>query len=267
MTTPITTASTARPPVTWRREGPVAVVRMDDPDGRNTFTPALRSSLVDAMAAAAADPASRAVLVEGRAELFCAGGPREELETLSHGRASFDDDDFFQVFAHCPLPVVAAVQGHAIGGGLALALHADMLVLSERSLYWANFMRYGFTPGMATTALLPSRFGELLGTEMLFTGRPYRGAELRSRNAPVNVVAHPDVPATAHQLAIAVAGAPRPSVELLKRRFAASLLATTADAISAEAEMHRTSFRLPEVRERIRHDYGTPAPAPPSPDR
>jgi polyketide biosynthesis enoyl-CoA hydratase PksI len=245
-----------QPVVTLHREGTVAVVTMADRVGRNTFGVGLTGGLVRAVGAAAADPNARVVLVEGLPELFCAGGSREELLGFAGGTGSFATDDFFRAFARCPLPVVAAVQGHALGGGLALALYADLVVLSERSVYAATFMRYGFTPGMGATYLLPARFGRSLGTEMLYTARNYRGAELRDRGVPVPVVAHADVPATARALATAMAVAPRPSLELLKGQLARPLLDRTDAAIADESAMHRVSFVLPEVRARITTAYG-----------
>lgn len=243
--------------VSLRWEGPVAVVTMADEDRRNTFGPELSEGLVSTVDQAVADPRTRVLLVEGMPSLFCAGGSQHELLNFARGRGTFDTDDFFRVFARCPLPVVAAVQGHAIGGGLVLALYADMLVLSERSVYAANFMRYGFTPGMGATHLLPAKFGAVLGTEMLYSGRNYRGAELRDRGAPVRVVKHTDVPVVALELAAAVAQAPRASLELLKKELAAPLIERTDPVIAREVEMHRVSFHLPEVTERITAAYGS----------
>ncbi|MFE5518638.1 polyketide synthase [Streptomyces virginiae] len=237
-------------------QGPVAVIRMADHEGRNTFGPALSRGLVDAVDRAVAEERTRVLVVEGMPELFCAGGSQRELVHFARGDGSFDTDDFFRVLARCPLPVVAAVQGHAIGGGLVLALYADLAVFSERSVYAANFMRYGFTPGMGATHILPARFGHQLGTEMLYTARNHRGAELRERGAPVRVVAHDDVASTAHALAAGIANAPRASLELLKQDLAAPLLAATDAAIEREAAMHRTTFRLPEVMDRIVDGYG-----------
>ncbi len=188
------TAPVAESVVRLSWEGAVAVVTMDDPGGRNTFSSGLTSGLVDSVESAVADPRTRAVLVEGRPELFCAGGTQRELINFAQGNGSFDTDDFFRVFARCPLPVIASVQGHAIGGGLVLALYADFAVFSERSLYAANFMRYGFTPGMGATHLFPTRFGRELGTEMLFSARNYRGAELRERALRYGSCATPTCP-------------------------------------------------------------------------
>ena len=236
-------------------EGPVAVVRMADTGRRNTFSADLAAGLVSRFDQAVAREDTRVVLVEGLPELFCAGGSQTELLNFAEGNGTFDTDDFFRVFAHCPLPVVAAVQGHAIGGGLVLALYADMLVLSERSVYAANFMRYGFTPGMGATHLLPTRFGQVLGQEMLYSAKNYRGAELAARGVSVPVVPHTEVPSVARELAASVARAPRVSLELLKRELSRPLLVASERAIAREVDMHGVSFHLPEVRDRITAAY------------
>lgn len=238
------------------REDTVAVVTLADRANRNTFGPRLCGQLVRAVETAAADSRTRVILVEGMPELFCGGGSRDELLRFARGEGTFDTDDFFRVFARCPVPVVAAVQGHAIGGGLVLALYADLLVLSERSVYTTNFLRYGFTPGMGATHIVPARLGAALGQEMLWTARGYRGAELRRRGVPLPVVGHGEVPGYARELAAEVARAPRGSLELLKRDMADPLIERTTAAIEREVAMHHISFRLPEVHDRIAASYG-----------
>nr|WP_311948086.1 polyketide synthase [Halomonas piscis] len=237
-------------------EGTAAVVGLRDTAGRNTFGPAFCRELVQRMEEAVAERRTRVVLVEGIPELFCAGGSQAELINFAQGNGSFDADDFFRAFARCPLPVVAAAQGHAIGGGLVLALYADLLVLSERSIYTANFMRYGFTPGMGATYLLPAKFGPVLGQEMLYTAWNYRGAQLRDRGVPMPVVHHAEVPRVARELAANTAQAPRASLELLKTHLAQPLIDRTDAAIASEVEMHGVSFQLPEVQHRIAAGYG-----------
>ncbi|GHC74409.1 putative polyketide biosynthesis enoyl-CoA isomerase PksI [Nocardiopsis terrae] len=248
-----------RTPVGLDIDGSVATVQLRDSAGRNSFSPRLCGDLVDAVDRAVATEHVRTLLVTGLPELFCSGGTKEELLRFARGEGRFDTDDFFRVFARCPLPVVAAVRGHAIGGGLVMALYADLVVLSERSVYAANFMRYGFTPGMGATHLLPARLGHELGVEMLYTARNYRGAELRARGVPLRVEPHDRVEPAAEELARSVAQAPRTSLELLKRELAAARMNSTTAAIDSEARMHETAFRLPEVRERILGRYG-PSP-------
>ncbi|WP_054775127.1 polyketide synthase, partial [Methylogaea oryzae] len=151
----------------------VACLQMEDRAGGNTFTQALVCGLVDGLRQAQQDPATRVIVLHGYDSLFCAGGTLEELVDIADGRRSFDEGAFYRLLLDCPLPVIAAMQGHAMGGGLVFGLYADLLVLSRESLYGANFMKYGFTPGMGATDLLPRKLGPLLAAEMLFSARSY----------------------------------------------------------------------------------------------
>src|SRR5262249_27828427 len=83
-----------------------------------------------------------------------------------------------------PVPVIAAMKGHAVGGGLVGGLWCDAFVLAEESLYGANFMALGFTPGMGATAVVPEVFGAELGREMLYGGALKKGRELWPRAVP-----------------------------------------------------------------------------------
>ncbi|MGH1554694.1 enoyl-CoA hydratase-related protein [Streptomyces sp. L7] len=169
-------------PVAVRLEAPLAHVSLRDAAHGNRITPAARTALPAALAEAAADPGTRVIVLSGLPEIFCSGGTREDLTADGEARTPAGWD-FVRAAADCPLPVVAAVQGHAIGGGLLLALYADAVVLSDRSSYAANFLTYGFTPCLGATHVLPAVLGQALGTEMLYTGRPYRGRELLARGA------------------------------------------------------------------------------------
>lgn len=69
------------------------------------------------------------------------------------------------------IPVISAIQGHASGGGMLFGLYADVVLLAEEGVYSATFTKYGFTPGMGATYILPERFGKLLANEMMLTAK------------------------------------------------------------------------------------------------
>jgi polyketide biosynthesis enoyl-CoA hydratase PksI len=241
--------------------GPVAVLRLTDSDGRNALRPRLRVGLELALAAAVDDPAVRVIVATGLDEVFCSGAPRETLLGTDGDLALDDYEPFARAFARCPLPVVAAMGGHAIGGGLVFGLYADVPVLSERSVYAANFLQYAIAPYVGATHVLPLRLGSALAAEMLLTARAYRGAELRQRGAGVLVVHHPQVLPRALSIAQRIAQAPRVALELLKRQTSAQLLADTGLAMEREREPHLASRQQAEVRQRAADGYGPPSPS------
>ena len=245
-------------PVRLSVGGAVARVRICDPVERNRITPRLCAALPAALRDAAAHPATRVVLLGGEPDVFCAGGSQDELLGFHQGRSTLDAEECITAPLNCPVPVVAAIRGHAIGGGLLLGLYADLAVWSERSVYAANFMAYGFTPGVGATALLPARLGAVLGTEMLLTGRSYRGRELRQRGVPYRIVAHDLVESTARELATRTARAPQRSLRLLKGHLRADLRRATDEVLGPELRMQAVTFALPEVATRITDSYPPP---------
>ena len=244
-------------PVRLLLEGPILTLYLEDLARRNTFSRELMEGILWACKTAEEDLRVRVLVVAGLPDLFCAGGSKDELLRFASGAGRFDEDDFFRAFLRTPVPVISAMQGHAIGGGLVFGFYADVVVMADRSIYAANFMRYGFTPGMGATYLLPAKLGSMLGTEMLLSGRNYRGADLARRGATARIVPHGDVMKVALELARDMAQAPRASLTLLKRELAEPVLAASTRAIEHEVKMHETSFRLPEVKAHIAALYAT----------
>ncbi|MEU5254092.1 polyketide synthase [Streptomyces longwoodensis] len=241
-------------PVTAERTGPVALVTMCDPERRNAMTPALVAALGEVLERVTADPAVRVVVAAGLPDVFSSGAAREYLMDQDRGEL----EPFVRAFARCPLPVVAAMRGHALGGGLTQGLYADVPVLSERSVYAANFLTYGLVPEYGTTWLLPARLGHALGAEMLWTARGYRGAELRRRSAPVQVVPHEQVLPRSLEIAERIARAPRRSLELLKGQLATQLLAAGDAAVEVELGPHLEAWNSPDLRRLVADRYGRP---------
>ena len=89
---------------------------------------------------------------------------------IGQGKASFTDFKIFQLPLDCPLPVIAAMQGHGIGAGWTLGMFADLVLLSEESRYVSPYMDYGFTPGAGATYILADKIGQDLARESLLTG-------------------------------------------------------------------------------------------------
>ena len=239
------------------QDGAILTLHIEDSARGNTFNRDLMNGILAACKKAEEDVSVKVLVVAGLPHLFCAGGSKEELTRFANGDGRFDEDDFFRAFLRTPVPVISAMQGHAIGGGLVFGLYADVVVMSERSIYTTNFMRYGFTPGMGATWLVPKKLGHVLGSEMLFTARNYRGLELKSRGATPRIVPHEDVMKVSLEIAKEMSQAPRASLSLLKRELAQNILEKTTKAIEHEVKMHETSFRLPEVKAIIASLYAT----------
>lgn len=234
----------------------IAVVRIEDREARNTFSARVVQGLEAAFARFGKDESVRAVVVHGYDSVFCAGGTLEELLAIADGRLEFAAGPFYRLLLDCPVPVVSAMQGHALGGGFTFGLYADLVVLAEESLYSANFMKYGFTPGMGATAVLPAKLGTALAAEMMMTAAGFHGGVLRDRGVPFPVVPRAQVVERALRLARDLADKPRGALVLLKERLTAALRAELETAIPAETRMHERTFSEPGTRRRIEERFG-----------
>jgi enoyl-CoA hydratase/carnithine racemase len=193
------------------RDAAVAVVAFDDPARRNAMTPELGDSLRDAVRALRADSTVRAVVLTGEGAAFSGGGDLDMLRRLQS--VSFvEARDFMLGFyerylsiTELAVPVVAAVQGAAIGAGLCVALACDLCVFDEEAKLALNFAQLGLHPGMGATYLVPRRAGAQRAAELLFTGRRFSGREAVAMGLGLEAVAgaetRPRAVALAHQVA------------------------------------------------------------------
>jgi len=246
-------------PVVDVREADPGVVQitMRDEEHRNTFSPQLVHGLIDAFAAVGTDPSYRAVVLTGYGPYFCTGGTREGLAMLHEGRGRFTDTGLYSLALDCEIPVVSAMQGHGVGGGFVFGLFADVVLLSRESIYTTNFMKYGFTPGMGATCVLPAKLGPDLAQEMLLSARSFRGDELARRGVGLTVLPRAQVLPRARELAREIADKPRTALVALKEHLVRGLRRELPEVIEREVVMHGVTFHTPEVGERIERRFGT----------
>jgi polyketide biosynthesis enoyl-CoA hydratase PksI len=234
----------------------IVQVTMQDRRSKNTFSDELVAGLIGAFERIGANDRYRAVVLTGYETYFCSGGTQQGLLKLHDGLAKFTDVNIYGLPLQCEIPVIAAMQGHGIGGGFVFGLFADFVVLSRESIYTTNFMKYGFTPGMGATYVLPKKLGIGLAEEMLLGARNYRGADLEKRGVPFPVLPRADVLAYACDLARDVAEKPRVSLVTLKSHLLGEMRALLPGIIEQEVAMHDKTFHLPDVKERIQSVFG-----------
>ena len=177
------------------------------------------------------------------------------LLDLAEGRIEPYDLELTLNLIELPVPTIAAIEGHAVGGGLVFGLACDMVVLARESRYGTNFMDLGFTPGMGTTGLLQFAVGEYLAAEMMFGCQYFKGSQLEGRASVNAVVDRAKVLAHARKIATRLTDKPRFAIELLKRQLALPRRLAFERARTAESMMHQVCFGQPETRARIDETY------------
>ncbi|MBL8603113.1 MAG: enoyl-CoA hydratase/isomerase family protein [Myxococcales bacterium] len=175
--------SDAAPTVKVTVEEGVATVLLSDLRRKNAMSPALGDALRDAVERLRGDLRVRAVVLSGEGDAFSAGGDLKMLEALREESREGSRDFMLGFYARylsvlaLEVPVVAAVQGAAIGAGLCVAMACDLLVVDEDAKLALNFVQLGLHPGMGATLLTPHRVGAQRAAELLLTGRRFNGRE------------------------------------------------------------------------------------------
>ncbi len=225
---------TTTPAVRYERRGYIGLVTLSRPDNRNSMTPELLDAFADAVAQAKADIAPgadpsggiRCVVITGEGRCFSAGADFKsniQIEgpggfTPPHERSYAMYRPFLSVL-DLSVPVVGALQGHAVGGGFGLSLVTDIRVVSEGAKYGANFAKLGLHPGMAVSWLLPRIVGVQRAAELLFTGRLFLGKEGADIGYAVEAVPGDAVFERAWAIAEDIAANAPLAVQMMKRTF------------------------------------------------
>ena len=224
------------------RDNGVLVLRLLEREAKNMFSPALIQGIEAIFAHIERDPACRAVVLCGFDTYFACGGTRESLLAIQKGEARFTDTTLYHLPMRCRVPVVAAMQGHAIGGGWSFGMFADVRLFSAESRYTSPYMGYGFTPGAGSTFVFPATLGLDLARETLLTGAEYTGSGLAARGLRDACVPRAALLERALALADALAARPAAEVAAIKRRLNARALARIDDVYACELAMHEQSF-------------------------
>lgn len=220
----------------------VQLLTLNDPATGNALGETMVHALRAGVAAAAESPAARVIVLAGEGPTFSSGAPPDLLARFASGELKPTEIWLPRVLLDCPLPVIAAMAGHAVGGGFALGLAADLVLLARESRYGFSFMNLGFTPGMGTTALAEHVLSPAVAHELLYTGEMRRGAAFAGASG-VNAVLPADaVLPHALDLAIRIAEKPRLPLELLKRTLSLPRRQAFEQSLTLEPLMHRLTL-------------------------
>ena len=224
-------------------------IGIDRPAKRNALTRAMYWALADALAGAKAAGA-RAIVLHGSHECFTAGNDLGDFSRAVAGERSAAWD-FLEALIPCETPIVAAVNGAAVGVGTTMLLHCDLVYCSASARFQLPFVNLGLCPEAASSLLLPARAGALRASELLLLGDPFDAATAREAEI-VNAVYSTPAEAEAHALSRAVALAAKPPEALRTTR---ALLrhgtAAVADAMRLEGAEFARLLHGPEAREAL----------------
>ena len=230
-------------------ENAITSIAFDRPDKKNAITAAMYAALADALAAAGEDAAVRCVVIHGSTQAFTAGNDVQDfLMNPPHGEDS-PVSRFLRGIAGFAKPLVAAVNGVAVGVGTTMLLHCDLVYAGESARFSMPFTQLALCPEAASSLLLPAVAGYQRAAERLLLGEPFGAPEARDMGF-VNAVL-PDDQTIPHAMAQAakLARLPASSLRATKRLMKQAQQEAVARQMEAEGAEFATMLRAPEARE------------------
>lgn len=220
------------------REG-VTRIAFNRPEKKNAITDGMYGAVADALDAAADDPAVRVVIIAGEGPDFTAGNDISMFAAVAAGQADIGESNvgrFLTTISTFPKPVVAAVTGRAIGVGVTMLLHCDLVYVAEDAILSMPFVDLGVVPEAGSSRLLPARIGHVRAFALFTLGQPLGGAEAVTLGIANAALPAAEVESAAEAAARTLAGKAASSLAATKR------LMRDADAIRAAIRADDEAF-------------------------
>jgi enoyl-CoA hydratase/carnithine racemase len=238
----------------------VAVVTLTRPEKHNALDVAMFDAITSAAARLAVEPGVRAVVVHGEGPSFCSGLDVAGVMANQPGSDSLMDPlrgpvpNWFQRAAYgwmeVPVPVIAAIHGYCLGGGLQIALAADVRFATPDAQLAVLEVKWGLIPDMAITRTLPRLVRIDIAKELAYTGRSLTGAEAHELGLVTHLAEDPL--SAARELASEIAGRSPDSVRGMKRLFDASWTGSAQETLRLEADLQLGLLGTPNQLEAVR---------------
>ena len=227
----------------------VATIEIARPEKKNALTMAMYSAMAEALSAANADAAVRAVLITGQPGCFTSGNDLEDFMQRPPQGEESPVTRFMQALLACEKPVVAAVTGAAVGIGATLLLHCDLVYVSDEARLAMPFVSLGLVPEFASSLIIPMLMGHARATEKLMLGEPFSGSDAVDCGIANAVLPAGEVVNHARRMAERFNALPPSAVSETKRLMRAPLRVQVAQVMAAENELFRQRLRSPEAME------------------
>ncbi len=243
--------------VRYHTEDTIGIITLERPDNRNSMTPELLDAFMVASAHARADTHIRVLVVTGTGTCFSSGADfkstlqRDDPNALAPHERSYAMYVPFLSLLDIEVPVIGALNGHAVGGGFGLALVCDMRIGAVNAKYGANFAKLGLAPGMSISYLLPRLVGMARANEMLLSGRLVEGEEAERIGILNRAVPATEVMPAAIELARAIAANAPLAVRHTKAAIRRGLALTVREAAMEEAVAQAETVGTEDCKEGI----------------
>ena len=227
----------------------VARIELARPEKKNALTAEMYTQLAAGLAQAGADARVRAVLLHGTKDCFTAGNDLADFLKRPPSGESSPTWRFFEVLPNLEKPVVAAVNGPAVGIGTTMLLHCDLVYAAPGARFQLPFVPLGIVPEFGSTFLLPLLAGYQRAAELLLLGQPFTAEKAKEFGFVTEIYPEDQFLQKAEAAAAALAALPRESVRLTKRLMKARYGKTVQDTIAEEGKLFVERLGSPEAKE------------------
>jgi enoyl-CoA hydratase/carnithine racemase len=227
----------------------VATIEIARPEKKNALTTDMYRAMAQALVAATADNAVRAVLITGQPGIFTSGNDLEDFMQRPPEGGETPSFMFMKALLGCDKPVVAAVTGAAIGIGTTMLLHCDFVYVSDEARLAMPFVSLGLVPEFGSSLVVPQLLGNVRAAEKLLLGDPFTGAQAVEFGIATAVLPAGEVAAHARRVAERFNALPPGAVRETKKLMRRGRAQAIPEAIAAEGEVFRARLRSPEAKE------------------
>jgi enoyl-CoA hydratase/carnithine racemase len=234
--------------VTERSEG-ILRVELNRPAKKNAMTVGMYAALADLFTDAAEDEPTRVVLWHGAGDAFCAGNDIEDFLKHPPGSGESPQARLMNALLDFDKPVVAAVQGAAIGGGTTMLTHCDFVYAGESAKFQMPFINLALVPEFGSSCSVPARIGHVLAAELILLGLPFDARRAADLGFVTRVVADQSLLATATETARKLAAKPAQALQASKRLMKRAFREQIKGAMKAENEEFSARVRSDEAKE------------------
>lgn len=236
--------------------GPVRLLTLNRPERLNTLDEELKDAMMAALAAAKADDNVAALVITGSGRAFSAGADLARFEAMAvkndwAARERFTDLAFPRAFTTFPKPIIAAINGIAVGWGATMPLICDLRLASREATFAFGFVRVGVTPEFGSAYFLSRLVGLGRAMELVLTARQFDAAEALALGLVNRVVAAEDLVPAAIALGQAVAAFPRPAITMAKSVMQLGAECSLDQTMLHEIELFKTAMATNEHREAV----------------
>jgi enoyl-CoA hydratase/carnithine racemase len=237
--------------IVTERSGSILRIQFNRPAKKNAMTFAMYNTMADLFNTTANDDSVRVVLWHGAGDSFCAGNDLEDFLKNPIGPNDSPQSRLINALINFDKPIVAAVQGAAIGGGTTMLTHCDFVYAGESAKFQMPFINLALVPEFGTTYSIPARIGHLRAAELIQLGQPFDAQRAAELGLVTRVVPDQKLLATATETAQKLAEKSASALQACKRLMRLPVRAQLEQAAKLENEEYAARLRSADTKEAI----------------